>query len=538
MEATMNKLHGGISASDGIAIGQAYVVTKKSFLIPKHLLSEDQISFEYQRYQSAVEAVSNQLLTLHDSTSILSAQAELIRDASIMEHVKHAINQNRKNAELAVYESYQDYLTLFDQSDDPYLKERATDIIEVRDLLLAHLQGATLHAFNNLTIPSIIIANDLSPSDILAIPSNLIKGLLLGEGSSNSHIALIAKSLEIPAIIAAKELLPQINNGEELILDAYKTDIICKPTSVQKKEYQSMLNDILKAKEEDAKLSLLPVVNLKQKPIKLSGNAMSLEEVAKFRKIGCQNIGLFRSEFFYLNRNSLPSEQELYQAYKEILLLADGDVTIRTLDIGGDKTLPYYPLETENNPFLGYRGIRIYLDREELWKPQLRALLKASVHGNLRILFPMITEVSELILAKQLLTICKEELYREGISIPANIPTGIMIETPAAVLDADNLAKHCDFFSIGTNDLIQYLFAIDRTNPLVSNRYELLPSALQTSLAMTLKAGEENHIPVSICGELAGNETAIDSLLSLGFEEFSVAITRFNPIKRCIRNHP
>lgn len=534
----MNKLHGGISASEGITIGQAYVVIRKSFPIPNYLLSENQISSEYQRYLTAVEVVSNELLTLHDSTSILAAQAELVRDESIMEHVKLAINQKRKNVELAVYESYQDYLTLFEQSDDPYLKERATDIIEVRDLLLLHLQGASEKLFHNLIKPSIIIAEDLSPSDILAIPSNMIKGLILGQGSSNSHIALIAKSLEIPAIVAAKELLPQIINGEELILDAYEAVIILKPTSDQIEEYQSKLKEFLTLKQEEAKLTLLPVVTLSQKPIKLSGNAMNLEEVARFQKIGCENIGLFRSEFLYLNRSNLPSEQEQYQAYKELLLLADGEVTIRTLDIGGDKTLPYYPLGAENNPFLGYRGIRIYLDREELWKPQLRALLKASIHGNLRILFPMITEVSELIQMQQLLTICKEELGQEGISFRTNIPIGIMIETPAAILDAAVLAKHCDFFSIGTNDLTQYLFAIDRTNPMVSNRYELLPNALLSALTMTLRAANENHIPVSICGELAGNVAAIDTLLTLGFDEFSVAITRYNPIKRCIRNYP
>lgn len=534
----MNKLHGGISASDGITIGQAYVVSKKSFTIPNHLVPEDQLSSEYQRYLAAVEAVSNKLLTLHDSTSILAAQAELVRDESIKEHVKQAIHEKRKNVELAIYESFQDYLTLFEQADDPYLRERATDIVEIRDLLLAHLQGDLDDLFHDFMKPSIIIAEDLSPSDILGIPSKLIKGLILGQGSSNSHIALIAKSLEIPAIVAAKELLPHITDGEELILDAYETDIIQSPTSDQIQKYEVKLKEYFMLKEEEAKLTLLPVVTLSQRPIKLSGNAMNLEEIANFRKIGCQNIGLFRSEFLYLNRSTLPSEQEQYKAYKELLLLADGEVTIRTLDIGGDKTLPYYPLGTENNPFLGYRGIRVYLDREELWKPQLRALLKASNYGTLRILFPMITEVAELLSVKQLLSLCKEELRKEGFSIPSNIPTGIMIETPAAILDADTLAKHCDFFSIGTNDLTQYLFAIDRTNPLVSNRYELMPSALITALTMTLKAGNENHIPVSICGELAGNDKAINALLALGFEEFSVSFTRYNAIKRCIRSYP
>ncbi|ABX44253.1 phosphoenolpyruvate--protein phosphotransferase [Lachnoclostridium phytofermentans] len=534
----MNKLHGGISASEGIAIGQAYVVTKKYLTIPKHILFENQLSSEYQRYLSAVDAVSNQLLTLHDSTSILAAQAELVRDDSILMQVKLAIEQKRSNAELAVYEIYQDYLALLEQSEDAYLKERATDIIEVRDLLLSHLQGVLFNPFENLTRPSIIIAEDLSPSETLTIPMNLIKGLILGQGSSNSHIALIAKSLEIPAIVAAKELLPQFTNGEELILDAYETDIIQNPTTNQKEKYQTKLREFLVLKEEDANLTSLPVITLRGKPIKLSGNAMNLEEVTKLRQIGCQHIGLFRSEFLYLNRNNLPSEQEQYQAYKDILLLADGEVTIRTLDIGGDKPLPYYPLPAENNPFLGYRGIRVFLDREELWKPQLRALLKASVHGNLRILFPMITDVNELILAKQMLAMCKEELIHEGVSVSSKIPIGIMIETPAAVLDADVLAKHCDFFSIGTNDLTQYLFIIDRTNPFVGNRYGLLPDALQSALSMTLKAGKENHIPVSICGELAGNESAINALLTLGFEEFSVPITRFNPIKRCIHKHP
>ncbi|WP_312372626.1 phosphoenolpyruvate--protein phosphotransferase [Lachnoclostridium sp.] len=532
----MNKLHGGISAFEGIAIGQAYVVTEKLLTIPKHLLLENQLSSEYQRYLSSVEEVSSQLLALHDSTCILAAQAELVRDDSIMKQVKFAISEKRSNAELAVYESYQDYLTLFEQSEDPYLKERVTDIIEVRELLLSHLQGVSSRPFENLTRPSIIIADDLSPSETLAIPINLIKGLILGQGSSNSHIALIAKSLEIPAIVAAKELLPQFTNGEELILDAYETDIIQNPTLNQKEEYQTKLREFLALKEEEANLISLPVITLAGNPIKLSGNVMNFEEVTKLRQIGCQHIGLFRSEFLYLNRNNLPSEQEQYQAYKDILLLADGEVTIRTLDIGGDKTLPYYPLPAENNPFLGYRGIRIYLDREELWKPQLRALLKASVRGNLRILFPMIADVTELILAKQILAICKEELLQEGVSISSKIPIGIMIETPAAVLDADVLAKHCDFFSIGTNDLTQYLFAIDRTNPSVGNRYELLPSALKSALSMTLKAGKENHIPVCICGELAGNTTAINTLLTLGFEEFSVAIARYNPIKRCIRN--
>lgn len=534
----MNKLHGGISASEGISIGQAYVVTKKFLTVPKHLLLESQLSSEYQRYLSAVDSVLNQLLTLHDGTSILAAQAELVRDDSIMKQVKFAISQKRSNAELAVYESYHDYLTFFEQSEDPYLKERVTDITEVRELLLSHLQGVSSNPFENLTRPSIIIAEDLSPAETLAIPTDMIKGLILGQGSSNSHIALIARSLEIPAIVAAKELLPQFTNGEELILDAYETDIIQNPTLYQKKEYQTKFKKLLVLKEEEAKLTLLPVVTLAGKPIRLSGNAMSLEDVVKFREIGCQHIGLFRSEFLYLNRNNLPSEHELFQAYKDILLLADGEVTIRTLDIGGDKTLPYYPLPAENNPFLGYRGIRVYLEHEELWKPQLRALLKASVYGNLRILFPMITDVTELILANQMLALCKEELLQEGVSVSSKIPTGIMIETPAAVLDADVLAKHCDFFSIGTNDLTQYLFAIDRTNPSVGNRFELLPNALQTALLMTLKAGEENHIPVCICGELAGNATTINTLLTLGFEEFSVATARFNPIKRCIRNHP
>ncbi len=534
----MNKLHGGISASDGIVIGEAYLLIKKSLTIPRHLLSENQVSYEYQRYLSAVEEVANHLLSLHDNTSILAAQANLVHDESVMEYVKLAIYQKRSNAELAVHESYQNYLTLFEQSEDPYLKERAADVIEVRELLLSHMQGALTNPFDNLTKPSILIAEDLSASEVLAIPSDLIKGLILGRGSNNSHIALIAKSLGIPAIVAAKELVPQFTNGEELILDAYETDIIRNPTSCQKRKYLIKLKELLTLKEEEAKLTLLPVVTLTGNPIKLSGNAMNLDEVAKLQKLGCHNIGLFRSEFLYLNRNSLPLEEEQYQAYKDILLLSDGEVTIRTLDIGGDKCLPYYPLGIENNPFLGYRGIRVYLDREELWKPQLRALLRASVHGNLKILFPMITEEAELLLAKKKLAICKEELLQENILISLKIPVGIMVETPAAVLEADSLARHSDFFSIGTNDLAQYLFAIDRTNPLVSHRYGLLPKALQAALSMTLHAGKKNHIPVSICGELAGNETAIETLLALGFDEFSVAVTRFNPIKRCIRSHP
>lgn len=532
----MKILHGGLTASEGITIGKAFQVKKPDLAIPKKQITKESCATELNRYLNAIDSVYDQLISISDDTSVLLAQASLVRDESILGQVKKAIEVDLKNAELAVYESYEYYLTLLKQTKDAYLKDRATDIMEVRDLILSNLLGINQHLLDDLTEPSVLIASDLSPSDTLSISPALIRGLILGGGNTTSHIALIAKSLEIPAIVAAKDLLPEISHGEKIILYADETKIICSPSESQIQVFTNKQKEKLLLKKEEAKLKQLPVVTLSHKPIKLAGNAMSLDEVGKLRTLGCNSIGLFRSEFFYMNQSNFPTEEEQYQLYKDLLLLSDGEVTIRTLDIGGDKVLPYYALPQESNPFLGYRGIRIYLDHEEIAKPQLRALLRASVHGKLRILFPMITEVSELLQAKELLTLCQKELQQEGHTI-SSYSIGCMIETPAAVLEAMELGMHCDFFSIGTNDLIQYLYAIDRTNPLVNHRYEALPKALRRALSTVLKAGRENHLPVSICGEIAGNCSSIDTLLDLGFENFSVSIMNYNTIKQKIRNH-
>ena len=526
------------TASKGIALGEAFVVKRIVPDFSNRLIAYDEKSLEETRFSDAVKEASRQIGELAKTSDIFAAHLEIVSDDTLKDSVLSKINSENKNAEHALEEAKDEICSLFADIDDEYLRERVTDIKDVCSRIMKVLKGVTSNPFETIGKEVIIVADDLTPSDTALMDFTRVRGLITRFGGVTSHVCIIAKNKGIPAIAGVGNDFPMPVSGDFVILDGLDDEIIVNPDKETIARYQAKASRYLQQKDALLKYKNLEAETTDGHKVHVMANASSVEEITNAEQGGASGIGLFRSEFLYMQSTaSFPDEETQFTAYKDAAeACPDKQIIIRTLDIGGDKSLPYFPFDKEENPFLGWRAIRVCLDRTDVFRTQLRALLRASAFGGIKIMFPMIISVEELRAAKAMVESCKLELRKEGLVFNENIETGVMIETPAAVFIAEELARESDFLSIGTNDLTQYTLAADRLNPKVSGLYNPFHPAVLRSIKMVADAANRHGKPIGMCGEMAGNPKAVTVLLGMGLTSFSVTASDIPAIKQQIRS--
>lgn len=524
------------TASRGYAIAPIFIVEEKRLDADVRNITSDQVEDEINRFQLAVDKVQKELLVLAEENEIFAAHYELAGDITVYEGVTGKIKRDILNAEKALMNTCDEYVLIFENMDDEYMRERAADMKDVSKRLLYALKGVEENPFQQMTEWSIIVAKDLAPSDTAKMDFDMVAGFITEEGGVTSHVSIIAKSMGIPCLTGAGHMLSEVKGGKMAVLDAQEGKFYFDPDEDIIKEYQEKIVESEKEAKELEALSKLPSMTLDGHLVSVCANVGNIADIKNAVTYQIDGVGLFRSEFIYMEKDHFPTEEEQYIIYKEAAELLEGkELTIRTLDIGGDKGLDYYDFPKEENPFLGYRAIRLCLDQSEIFETQLKAILRASAYGYIRIMYPMMISIEELKKANEILEKCKLDLLKRGAAFKDNIEVGIMIETPAAVLLADEFAKEVDFFSIGTNDLTQYMLAVDRGNPKISTSYNTYHPAVLRAIHLTIQAAHRNQIKVGMCGEFAGDEDAVRLLLGLGLDEFSMAANETSRIKYKIR---
>ncbi|SHO53341.1 phosphoenolpyruvate--protein phosphotransferase [Anaerocolumna xylanovorans] len=522
--------------SRGYALGPARIIEKKEIRTVYDKITGDNITAEIKRFDEAVEEGCRELMELSGKSEIFAAHAALASDIALREGVENKIKDKLMCAEEALLETSGEFVFIFESMEDEYMRERAADMKDVCERLLTILSGENENPFEGIEEKSIIIARELTPSDTAKMNLKLVAGFVMELGGATSHVSIMAKNLGIPCLTGAEGVLKGVKDKDFIIMDAGAGEIFAEPSKDLIEEYEEKAG---KWREEEKRLresAGLPSLTKDGIRFELCANAGNPEEVRGAAEYEIDGIGLFRSEFLYMGSDHFPTEEEQFFAYKEAAcLLKDKELTIRTLDIGGDKELKYWQLPKEENPFLGYRAIRICLKEPDIFKPQLRAILRAGAFGNVRIMYPMITSVEEIREANKILEQCKKELEEEGIPYKKDIQTGIMIETPAAVMIAEELAKEADFFSIGTNDLTQYFLAADRGNEKVAEIYNSYHPSVLRAIAATIRAAHKQGIKAGMCGEFASDEKAAVLLLGMGLDEFSMSAGEISRVKSRLR---
>ncbi|MBS4172311.1 phosphoenolpyruvate--protein phosphotransferase [Bacillus sp. FJAT-49736] len=527
----MSTILKGIAASNGIAIAKAYRLVEPDLSFSKKTIEEaDQ---EVARFQAAMAAAKSELEVIReragaelgaDKAAIFDAHLLVLSDPELITPIEDNIKTNKINAESSLKETTDMFITMFEQMDNEYMRERAADIRDVTKRVLSHLLGVKIPNPSMISEEVIVVAEDLTPSDTAQLNRNFVKGFTTNIGGRTSHSAIMARSLEIPAVVGTKSATEEIQNGDFLIVDGLNGEVHINPTPEIINQYKEEQENFEKQKAEWAKLMNEKTVSMDGHHVELAANIGTPNDLKGVLDNGGEAIGLYRTEFLYMGRDQLPTEEEQFEAYKAVLEGMNGKtVVVRTLDIGGDKKLPYLNLPEEMNPFLGFRAIRLCLEEQDIFRTQLRALLRASVYGNLKIMFPMISTLNEFRQAKQILLEEKDNLNNSGIAIADNIELGIMVEIPSTAVMADQFAKEVDFFSIGTNDLIQYTMAADRMNERVSYLYQPYNPAILRLVKMVIDASHKEGKWTGMCGEMAGDELAIPILLGLGLDEFSMS---------------
>jgi phosphoenolpyruvate-protein phosphotransferase (PTS system enzyme I) len=529
----------GVAASSGVAIGKAFLLANPHLQI--ETVSVEDPSSEIKRLKDALEQAKEDLREISeraeremgpDKAAIFQAHLLVLEDPELVETVKGKIAAEKVNAESALHETAQTFIELFEQMDNEYMKERAADIRDVTKRVLCHLLGVEFAAPSDLAEEVILVAEDLTPSDTAQLDRRYVKGFVTDIGGRTSHSAIMARSLEIPAVVGTTDVTREAAAGATIILDGHEGLVIIDPTPEEIEAYRKKQAEYERQKSELAKLVHTATTSQDGVHVELAANIGSVQDLAGALENGAEGVGLFRTEFLYMGRDDFPSEDEQFQAYKQVLeQMGEKPVVIRTLDIGGDKHLAYMNLPQEMNPFLGFRAIRLCLEQQDLFRTQLRALLRASAYGNLKIMFPMIATLEEFRQAKAVLAEEKQALLDKGIAVSDRLEVGIMIEIPAAALIADQFAKEVDFFSIGTNDLIQYTMAADRMNERVSYLYQPYHPAVLRLIHRVIQAAHAEGKWVGMCGEMAGDPVAIPILLGMGLDEFSMSAGSILPAR-------
>ncbi|MCH7322458.1 phosphoenolpyruvate--protein phosphotransferase [Solibacillus sp. MA9] len=528
----------GIPVSNGAAIAKAYCLVEPDLTFSKKQNQNNDA--EIMRFNEAISHAKTEIERIQaaatqkygeDKGAIFGAHLLVLQDPELITMVVGKIKDGM-NAEYALDETAQFFIHMFEDLNNDYMKERAADIRDVSKRVLAHLLGIALPDYSRIKEDVIIVAKDLTPSMTTQLDPTHVKGFITDIGGKTSHTAILARTIGIPAIVGVRSATLDIKHGDVLIIDGSSGEIILHPDDDRIAQYKQIEQQQKLFKQQLEKYRELKSVSKDGHFVELAGNIGGPQDVAAVLAVGGEGIGLFRTEFLYMDRLDLPSEEEQFTAYKEVLEALNGKpVVVRTLDIGGDKNLPYLKLPTEMNPFLGYRAIRLCLDHQELFRTQLRALLRASVFGSLKIMFPMIATLDEFRKAKELLFEEKETLRVEGIPVEEEIEIGLMIEIPSAAIIADLFAKEADFLSIGTNDLIQYTLAADRMNENLSYLYQPYHPAILRLVKMIIDAGHNEGKWVGMCGEMAGDSIAIPILLALGLDEFSMSASSILPVR-------
>jgi len=530
----------GIPGAPGIGIGTAQVL-KKELDIPRFAVEDSKE--ELDRFYRALDQSKQQVSQLleraskngnKDVADIMQAHLMMLDDPEFLAKVKESIENEKLNAEFAVWSVGQEYIQFFEQMTDEYLKARAADLKDITERIIRNLTG-TLLDLSQLPQNTVLVARDLAPSDTAQIDREHVVGLVTDEGGPTSHVAIMARSFQIPAVVGTKNATGEIKNGDLLVVDGNEGIVEVNPAEDSLKNYEQKQLQWKKEQSDLGELITVPSVTKDGAQVKLEANIGRPEEVEIALKFGAEGVGLFRTEFLFMDRNTLPSEEEQFEAYKKALEGMRGQVvTIRTLDIGGDKDLPYLGLQRENNPFLGWRAIRYCLDRRDVLKTQLRAILRASAYGKAAVMFPMISSVEEVVKAKEVLEEAKAELREEGQPFDEHVKVGIMVEIPSAAVAADLLAPEVDFFSIGTNDLTQYTLAVDRDNEKVREYYNPLHPAVLRLIKRVIDVGNAFGKEVAMCGELAGDDKATEILLGLGLQVFSMTPSSIPRVKKVV----
>ena len=523
----------GIAASNGYAIAKIFKIETLALNVTEEKITsyED----EKLRFQTAHQKSIAELQIIRDKAilslgeehgAIFEAHLQMIEDPELLGGIYSMMENDLVNAAHALQTVSDSFIAIFESMDNEYMKERAADIKDIRKRLLCHLLDVKMNDVTLIDEPVVIVAEDITPSETAQLNREFVKGFATNIGGRTSHSAIMARSLEIPAVVGLKTVLEKSNHGDHVILDGISGEIYFNPSKEMITTYEQKLvkyneNKLLLQRYLDKKS-----VTLDGHQVEMSANIGTPDDVDGIITNGGEGVGLYRTEFLYMGRSNFPTEEEQFIAYKTVLeRMNPKPIVIRTLDIGGDKELSYLDMPEEMNPFLGYRAIRLCLDRKEIFVTQLRALLRASVHGQLKIMFPMIATINEFLDAKSILLETKEALIKEGIEVSEDIEVGMMVEIPAAAILADQFAKHVDFFSIGTNDLIQYTFAADRMNETVSYLYQPYNPSLLRLIKMVIDAAHKEGKWAGMCGEMAGDHIAIPLLLGLGLDEFSMSAT-------------
>jgi phosphoenolpyruvate-protein phosphotransferase (PTS system enzyme I) len=529
----MSSILKGIAASNGIAIAKAYRLVEPDFSFEKK--SVENAEEEVARFQAAISTSKSELEAIRDKAredlgedkaQIFEAHLLVLSDPELLTPIEDKVKTENVNAEFALKETADMFVSMFESMDNEYMKERAADIRDVTKRVLSHLLGVQIANPSMVTEEVIVIAEDLTPSDTAQLNRQFVKGFTTDIGGRTSHSAIMARSMEIPAVVGTKSITSSVENGDMVIVDGLNGEVHINPTPEVIEEYKKEHARYEEQKAEWAKLVDEPTVSKDGHHVELAANIGTPKDLEGVKNNGGEGVGLYRTEFLYMGRDELPTEEEQYEAYKAVLEGMEGKpVVVRTLDIGGDKELPYLNLPKEMNPFLGYRAIRLCLDEQEIFRTQLRALLKASPYGNLKIMFPMISNLQEFRDAKAILEEEKKALQENGTDVADKIEVGIMVEIPSTAVMADVFAKEVDFFSIGTNDLIQYTMAADRMNERVSYLYQPYNPAILRLVKMVIDAAHKEGKWAGMCGEMAGDEIAVPILLGLGLDEFSMSAT-------------
>jgi phosphotransferase system enzyme I (PtsI) len=536
----------GVGVSPGVAIGEVVVFAQDGVAVPERAIGEQDVPLEIVRFEEALIKTRHQISGIQRKVaealgekhaSIFDAHLLVVDDRYFIEEVIRELHAQHRNVEVVLRKVSDRYIEMLGRVDDDYLRERAADVRDVTRRISTNLAGERMGRMDQLERPCIAVARDFSPSDTASINRNIVHALVTDLGSATSHTAIMARALEVPAVVGLRDISTQISSGETVLVDGGKGLVIIRPTSERLLAYAQ--------KAEEHKLILCELETLKDKPsetkdgyyVPIAANIELSAEIPEISKYGAKGIGLFRTEFLFLNEDELPDEEEQTRVYSDAAdHCAPDNVVIRTLDLGGDKFSSSVKIAHEMNPFLGFRAIRFCLANPAFFKVQLRAILRAAAGRNISMMYPMVCSLSEVIQANKILEECRQELKKEGLPFAEKLPVGVMIEIPSAALTADLIAPHVDFFSIGTNDLIQYTLAVDRVNENVSHLYMPTHISILKLIRQTVLAGHAHRIPVAVCGQMAATPELVPLLIGLGVDELSISPSSVPVIKDVIRN--